>query len=142
MAADLSTFRICYPEFDPVADAAVQVWIDKSANYLNPDSWSDCFDDAVLARSAHTLALSQARIAAAQAINGAVVVPGGSGAITSSSVGGVSTGYAATGASSSERNSDAWYAQTPYGQEFLALRESCLSPMSMTSRRRLNPIVR
>ena len=142
MAVDLATFRICYPEFDTVADPTVQVWIDKTVNYLCPDSWGDCYEDAALARTAHTLALSQQRVASAQESNGATVIPGGSGAIQSASVDGVSTSFASTGASTSERNSDAWYSQTPYGQEFLQLRESCLSPMCMTSRRRLNPIVR
>ena len=133
MAIDLATFRALYPEFDAVADPTVQIQIDRSESYLCPDSWGDCYDAAVLARAAHTLSLSQARVAAAQSVNGAVVVPGGSGAIQSASVDGVSTSFASTGASISDRNSDSWYAQTPYGQEFLALRESCLSPMCMTS---------
>lgn len=124
MTIDLATFRIFYPEFDSVADAAVTVWLDESIDYLSTN-WGDCLQKATFLYTAHTLTLSQARSASVGSSNGSLVFTGGVGAIASASAGGASVSYN-NALSNSDNADEAWYAQTPYGLEFMRLRPVCL----------------
>ena len=125
MAADLPTFRLLFPEFPAGTseDTRIQFWIDRAVAYLNPDSWGDCLDDATLYWAAHKLALSNGRGVNDAAINGS----GSAGVIQSASVDGVSTSFAVSKVASQGNEADTQYNRTPYGQQFLALRRSCVS---------------
>lgn len=126
LTADLVTFRLAYPEFQTVSDAAVQFRLDDAIEQLNEAAWGLCYAKAVLSYAAHELALSQARIAAASVDedNGAVSIAP-TGQITQASAEGLSVSFA--GPSQGEGADSAYFAQTPYGQNYLALRRQCLS---------------
>lgn len=121
MAADLATFRLYFPEWGAVADARVQLYLDDAEAYLNKQIWGDCYDKAVLYWSAHKLALSEQRVAQGSGAGGS-----GAGPLTSASVDGVSVGYAAPAWATGTNAGDAEYSKTPYGQEYLSLRQACL----------------
>jgi hypothetical protein len=128
MAFDLPAFRARFPEFAPVVDATVQVWLDDSEADLSPEAWGDCYDRAVLYFAAHQLALSQNRVAgAAVGAGGAVVTTGGAGAIASASGGGLSVSFAVPKQATDGSIADAWLLQTAYGQYYLQLRDTCIS---------------
>lgn len=125
MTPDLPTFSLLYPEFDAVEDTVVQFWIDKAIDKLLEEAWGLCYTEGTLAHAAHELALSLARQASViDAASGDTVI-GATGVITSASAEGLSVSFAQQ-KSASETDDGAFYAQTPYGQHFLALRRECL----------------
>lgn len=135
MAVDptLINFRVYFPEFDAVADAEVQLYIDLYVGLLRENSWGDCYGLAVLYRGAHELALSQNRQANASiSTDGFVVTSSGAGAITQASAGGISASYAQSSTQTDGSDVDTYLSQTQYGQQFLALKRQCL-PMGITA---------
>jgi hypothetical protein len=130
---DLATFRILFPEFDSVSDAEVTVYLDL-ADDLSEDEWGDCYAQAALLYSAHLLSLSQIRRAAAStSTDGFVVVPNSSGSMTSATADGLSVGFAIPTVVQNGSDRDAWLNQTPYGQQYSALKRSCLSKGRLNS---------
>jgi len=123
MIADLATFRALFPEFASVADPAVQVQLDAAGDELDATAWGLCYPKAVLTQAAHTLALSQARVAAAQIVGAGVVLPP-TGQVQSAGAEGLTVSFAVPQGQSAAA---AWYSQTPYGQAFLAYQRQCLS---------------
>ena len=119
---DLATFRLSFPEFDSVTDDRVNFYIGKALNYLNDDVFGSCYDEAALYWTAHQLALSQARI------NGDASSGGASGInpIASATVGGVSVSYHMPNISSMNTTTSSSYRLTPYGLQYLSIRDSCL----------------
>ena len=128
IVADLASFRILYPEFNGVSDDTVTAYIEIATDSLDDVNWSDCYARAVLAVTAHEIALSQNRQANAQTNEiGQVITSAGSGAITSASAGGISASYAQSASVSAGNDTDAYYSQTQYGQQYLSLKRQCLS---------------
>ena len=129
MAADLTTFRVLYPEFSPVDNAVVQVYIDRAVATLNESSWGLCYDQGALSYAAHELALSQNRQASSGETDvgiGVVQTSNQSGSITSATVDGQTVSFAQNqGSSMNDLNS--WLSMTPYGQEYLALKARCFA---------------
>jgi hypothetical protein len=116
---DISVFRARFPEFDPVADATVQMYLDDACGYLSPDAFGDCWERAVLYYAAHLLALAYNRCSSIEA----ATKPPASGAVSGSSAGGLSVSFAS---GSPKDTTEAWYQQTGYGQEFLVLASECV----------------
>ncbi|MBL4769541.1 MAG: DUF4054 domain-containing protein [Rhodobacteraceae bacterium] len=132
MARDSVTFLAIFPEFTPVPVATIDVFLARAEAFLDPATWQTCFDDAVLHYAAHTLSLSQARAAAAvTTANGEVVVASGAGAISGASTDGVSVSYAVPQQATGDNSSDVWFSQTPYGQQYLQIRESCFTTIRL-----------
>ncbi len=123
MTPDLATFRALYPEFASVADAAVQVQLTVAGDELDQGAWGLCYAKAVLTYAAHMLALSQARVAAAQVVGAGVVLPP-TGQVQSAGAEGLTVSFAVP---QGQGAAAAWYSQTPYGQAFLAYQRQCLS---------------
>ena len=124
MEADLVTFRALFPEFAPIADPAVQIYIDDALDQLAAPAWGRCFAKAALNYAAHNLALAKARAASASNQSGNVVVPQ-SGKLQSGSEEGISFAYEASTANKSATGE--WLSQSPYGQAYMALQRQCLS---------------
>lgn len=123
MTPDLATFRALFPEFASVPDASIQVLLTGNEEGLSKSNWGLCFAKAVLYLTAHELALSQARIAGSVDAGGGVVIAP-TGQVQSASAEGLSVSFAIP---SNQNEYQAWLAQTPYGQRFLALQRQCLS---------------
>lgn len=124
MTPDLAGFRAIFPELAAVPDAAVQVWLDDSLETLDANVWGLCYAKAVLYLTAHSLSLSQQRIAgAATSAGGAVVVPTG-GQIQSASAEGLTVAFAVSARAKSAAQE--LLAQTPYGMAYSALQRQCL----------------
>lgn len=121
MAIDITTFRTYFPEFDTVIDGRVQLYLDQAVAYLDAATWGDCYEMAALYWAAHKLCRSEQRV-----MQGTGAAASGAGPMTSASVDGVSVGYAAPAFATGTNVSDVEYATTPYGQEYLSLRQTCI----------------
>jgi hypothetical protein len=125
MTPDLATFRIMFEEFDPVADAKVQFYIDDASGTLDEGSWGLCYPKAVLNYAAHLLDLAlQRKASAVDTGDGGVVIPQ-TGVLASGSEEGISFAFAQS--STPKSFTQEWLSQTPYGQAYLALQRECLS---------------
>ncbi len=129
MAVDptLENFRLVFPEFDPVADVAVEIYLDPNRDNLSTTAWGNCWGKAVLYLTAHELALAQNRQFSASESDGKVQIPAQSGVISSSSAGGLSASFTTSASQSSGNDNQSWLQQTPYGQRYAALKRQCLS---------------
>lgn len=120
----VADFQAAFPELAAVTN--IQFTLDTYITTLSRKNWGDCFNPAVLLRSAHGIALEQNRQAESTQSGGFSVTPGGRGALTSASAGGLSSSY--TDPKQANDNShDAWLKLTPYGQQYVSLRSQCLS---------------
>lgn len=108
---DAATFRAVQPQFaDLIAypPEAVAYWLDTAAARLDPLRWRTLLQEGIMLFTAHKLALG--RLAAAGG--------GGSGVVSSKSVGGVSVAY---NSELGTMDNAGAYNLTAYGREFLAL---------------------
>jgi hypothetical protein len=124
VSQSLQKFRTLYPEFAGVADATVSEVIEDVSLELAPIVWGVLYLRALLALSAHLLAL-RAQSAQAGLAGGAGSGLAPTGGVSSLATGGqsVSFGGASLVASRPDSSqSDAILASTPYGQEYLRLR--------------------
>lgn len=130
MACDITTcFRARYPEFGDTAlypDPRVQLFLDDAAQDMGSDEnrWCGKYDRAQAALAAHYLTkgtLSEAGDTSASV-----------GPITGKTAGGVSVQRAAV--SKDRGNADDQLSTTTYGQQFLALRDSCLVGVTVANR--------
>lgn len=127
IVADLANFRLLFPEFDPVSDTEVQFYIDLSLEELSTTYWGDCYDRAALYLAAHQLALSQNRRSNVSIDpDGFVETSSGAGAITQASAGGLSASYSPSLSDTSGSDRDSWLNKTEYGQNYLALKRTCM----------------
>jgi len=124
MMPTIAEFRGLLPEFTESVtdDDTVQFWLDHSTLQLTPGAWGVCFNDAVIYLSAHQIGLIAQR-ASVGVVGGQV----GVGAISSSSVDGVSASFATPDYLVNGTKEEIALARTVYGQDFLALREVCVS---------------
>lgn len=112
MTFPLAQFRILYPAFADVDDPAVLAVAEAAECYL-PSGCDGCADQLWMLAAAHMLKLR----ADEESGNASV------GAVTAASVGSVSVSFAAAPVGTSAQK--AWWAITPYGLQFLALRKRC-----------------
>jgi len=124
MMPTIAEFRELLPEFTEsvVSDDSVQFWLDRSTLQLIPDAWGVCFNDAVIYLSAHQVGLAAQR-ASTGGVGG---VAGGAGVVSSGNVDGVSTSFTTPEYLTNGTKEEISLARTVYGQEFLALRETCV----------------
>jgi len=130
--ADLTGFKARFPEFAAlgITDPTMQVYLDDSIAHLSETAWGDCYDRAVYYYTAHVLTINKRRTDAVTG-GGLSAAAGKSGLISSSSADGLSVSFE-SGYQSSGHNDD-WFRQTSYGQEYLALRDECISGASVTT---------
>lgn len=133
--ANLIEFEILFPEFLPVSDITVQLYLDRMDVFLSGEqpnvqntAWGNCYDDAVYYLTAHEIALSQNRQAVTKTdANGLMITSSSAGAITSASESRLSVSFASPKSLTDGSSVDAYYALTQYGQRYLALKQQCLS---------------
>lgn len=114
MSFPLGEFRILFPAFADVDDAVVEAVAGLAECYLpRGKSCSDCAGQLWMLIVAHMLKLRSDESSGG----------GGVGAVTSASVGSVSVSFATAPIGNSAQA--AWFAITPYGLQFLALRKRC-----------------
>jgi len=113
MAVTPTTFKVRFPEFGPIADPRIQLFLDDADLVLNESFWGDKYDLGIAYYTAHYLQIG------IEAENGN---SGSSGPIVSQSVDGVSIAFGQ--ANTPTDQSDIQYASTSYGQRYLALRKS------------------
>lgn len=109
----LELFRAIAPELEAETADRVGTFLTLAATRLTSSAWGAVYAEAVVLLAAHMITLSPAA---------GTAEPGVSGAITSRTAGDLSVTYAAS--TSSAPWSDAWYARTTYGQQFVALRNT------------------
>lgn len=122
MTPDYATFAVLYPELITATNEAqiTLLLAEYSASFVS-GTWGRCWAAAVMMYVAHLVALANAR--AASTGSDGVVTP--TGVLVSGSEEGISFSFADPTAGVNDLNSR-WLLQTPYGQEFLAKRRSCL----------------
>lgn len=119
-APSVETFKIRFPELAGSGDTVIQFWIDDVAAELSEPNFGDCYPVAVETLAAHRLALSLQRQAqASQGITPTV------GAVQSASADGLSVSLAQHKAATGNAR-EVYLSQTPYGLEYLSIREKCL----------------
>lgn len=112
MTVTPADFKLRYPEFDPVDDARVQIFLDDAALEMCESAWGDLYDRGQAALAAHMLAIANQTEASGGTGGGA------SGPVASRSIGDVSVSF---GLSSSSSKSEDWYTSTPYGSDYWRL---------------------
>lgn len=115
----LSEFKEFFPEFDnpKFPDNRIKLHLRLAAELVSKDKWGETYSYGVSLIAAHRLSLSQS----AALSDGSVNVNSDLIA-TSKNVGGVSVSYASPLATTSTAG-DAYWNSTPYGRQFLALRD-------------------
>lgn len=108
---DLAAFRALYPQFDTVADATVNAVAEQAKCFIS-DTDCECDNTAWGLMVAHLLQIQ------ASAANG-----GGSGPVSSATVGGVTVSFQAPPYGSSAYKY--WLFTTPYGAQLAALLARC-----------------
>ena len=126
MNADLVTFKILFNEFDSVPDVKIQLYIDDAKDALDKSAWGLCYDKAVLWLTAHNLSMSMQRNANSSEDENGNIELAQTGVLTNATADGLTVGFAASPSASSDGGY--WYAQSTYGQRYLALMKECLSP--------------
>lgn len=124
MHADLPTYRVLFPEHAAVIDALIEVQLSQAQARLSRSGWGRCYPNAVLTWAAHEVALMQARQASTEVSEDGAVLSQASGTLVGATVGSLSVTFATPAAVQTEEG--AYYAQTPYGQRYLALARECL----------------
>ncbi len=132
ITADLATFRVMFPEFDQVADATIEFWLDDCLEMLSKTNWSDCYDKAVLYYTAHNIALSQRQQAFSNVNHDGFVNTPATGVVSSMSDKSLSIEFSNSGTVSLGNDNQTWLQQTQYGQRYAALKKQCLPIGSVT----------
>ena len=102
MAADLSTFRTQFPEFASTLDGVINRTLEEALEIHSASA------RATLFLTAHLLVINA---------DGTAPLDGGSGVITSETIGSLKKEYK----TQAESERDVFYAQTSYGRRFLNL---------------------
>ena len=103
-------FKERFPEFDSIADARIETFINKAALLVGSCKWGDLYDEGIALLAAHYLALSILQESASSAIS--------SFPVSSKKVGDVQINFAIPASASAM---ESFYTKTPYGQEYWAL---------------------
>lgn len=112
-----------FPVFSSVAYLSIDAQLALSAMLLDSTAWGDFWEEAVFLDTAHEISIEQS--ASAAGVQGGLSMAGGP--ISSVSAAGVSVSMG-TPMQSAKGASVEWYIKTIYGQKFLRLRASVLSP--------------
>lgn len=112
MTVDSASFKIRFPEFDAVADARVQLFLDDAVVILNEEYWGVKYDLGVSYYAAHNLAIG---------IETEAGSAGSLSPVASRAVDGVSISF--TNATPTDQT-DAFLSSTAYGQKYLSLRKT------------------
>lgn len=135
--ADLATFRALFPALDSVDDTTVQTNLDSALCVLDETSWGCTLPEAQLYLAAHQIAWGQ-NVQASSSVdgNGNVITNPTTGNLTSASDGALSVSYGTNAQAASGSAFDAFYASTPYGIAFLALkrRQMPIGLLAITNR--------
>ncbi len=132
----VADFKSLFPEFDPLDDAVITVWLDQALATLSSSNWGVCYNEAVLYLTAHNLALSQKRIASAQVRGANVLISSTAGPLTSASGAGLSVSYAFSNLATTGNANQSQYQKTDYGQYYAALKVRCLKRLFVSPSRR------
>jgi len=125
VAPTYAEFIAQYPAFASVAQPTVATALNLSTRLLSTTAWGDFYSDAVGLDAAHNLVLADA---ANKSIQGAA--QGAVGPVNSVSAAGISTSFS-TPSLDGKSKSDNWYMKTVYGQQFLRLRDTVITPGCM-----------
>lgn len=135
MPASLDLFRILWPAYAGVSDDIVTTLIVRTSTEFDAERWGDLYLDGLLALVAHRLEIRARSAAAAGGAGGAGTGNTTTGAVTSRATGDVSIGFAGPGSSitggGAASQSDAVYATTAGGLEYLRLRGRCIIGMDV-----------
>ena len=112
MSITATNFKIRFPEFAAEVDARIELFIADAAIVINEVYWDTKYDLGLYYLTAHYISLANKSAAGGS---------GGSGAIASRSVEGVSVSYSNA---TPDDQSDAYYGSTSYGQRYLTLRKT------------------
>jgi hypothetical protein len=115
-------FLALYPEFATISDAKILSALSISTRLLSETAWDDFYQDAIGLDAAHNLAIGY-KIGTSP--DGGFKVP--PGPLSSASAAGASVSFAVAPGDGLSKG-DAWYSRTVYGQRFLQLRSSVMSP--------------
>lgn len=105
-------FKARFPEFDSIADARVQIFLDDAALVMDSGIWGGIYNLGQAYLAAHYLSLAEKSSAGGSAAT--------AGPVVSRSVDGVSVAYAGTPSAPSNSNA-AYYNSTQYGQRYMVL---------------------
>ena len=106
MALTPEDFKARYPEFDSVADARVQTFLDEAQLEVGSGPWGTLYEKGVFLLTAHMIVIDQRNQAAGGSSSVSV------GQLTSRKVGDVSVTFASQ--STSPDGSDEWYCGDEY----------------------------
>ncbi len=120
MACTVEEFRIRFPEFSDETEypnARIQMFLDDAADDMGSDEerWCGKYDRAQCNLAAHLLTVGTSTEAGDTSAK--------SGPVSSKSAGGVSVTRAVVAKDRSD--ADSFYSTTPYGQQFLIIRNGC-----------------
>lgn len=128
MSASGDKLRMKYPEFEDLTeypDSLVDFFISEASNELEPDVWGVFFEPGSLALAAHMLAIRGRSQTAAD--EGAATA----GAITAVKTKDLNIAFGSVGSAIADGGEKSLL-QTPYGLEFIRLREKVVStPLSI-----------
>lgn len=115
MAITPADFKARYSEFDSVADARVQTFLDEAVLEVGQVPWGTLYEKGVFLLTAHMLVIDARNQAGA---NPGVPSPG---QLASRKVGDVSVTFATQ--TTSPDGSDEWYLSSSYGFDYLRLKK-------------------
>lgn len=125
IAPTYQSFIEAFPVFIDVDLGLVQRQLSISTRLIDDVNWGDFYSDAIELDAAHNLVLATQM---ADSIQGAGQVA--AGPINSVGVAGISTSFSTPSLDSKSKSTN-WYMKTGYGQQFLRLRDTVISPGMM-----------
>lgn len=112
MAPSTASFKIRFPEFEPIPDIRVEMFIDDAVLELSESSWGDRYDVGVYYLAAHLLAMGSETAAG----NPSGIVP-----ISGGSADGLSTTFSRSPSTSMTQE---YWQSTSYGREYMRLKRT------------------
>lgn len=120
------SFKLFLPEFEPVEDGRVQMYLDATALQLNMRVWREKYDLGQTYLTAHMLTMDTQPGQGSPSAGSIRAL----GSVTNESVGQVSRGYAPIWAGASDLNSITDLASTKYGVAFSRIKRTLIkTPM-------------
>lgn len=123
----LSTIRLVGTEFNNLKDETVLNWIDLVLPFVSKKIFDDFYYQAAAYMTCHKMKISGLGVNEAGAVNELFNVTGYTEGDTNIS-------YSTS--QSNNLNADAEYTLTPYGLQFLTLKQTCVVPIAISGMRR------
>jgi len=117
LTVDAASFKLRFVEFTAVDDTAVERSIAEAERRTNETAWGSRYDDGINYFTAHLVAMNLRNAVATQ---GEASVKG---PLLSEKVGPLSRQFASLGFASKLTRDDMLFAQTPYGMQYVELRD-------------------